>query len=602
MIPARRLVLFYLVLALLAAPFAFQTVVSNDIWKSLYTGRYIATTLSFPAHGAFSFMPVKEQVLAKNGWTWLGNLTFYGLWLAGGIPTLQVFRWGLLLVSLALLHGIVRFRASPLVLLLFAGAVFGLEQKLILRNALFLIPGLCCFFWLWHRTVHRRRTRWAAGFVVLLVVWSNLHGSYLVGVGLLLIMIGGLILDGLRGISPADTRTYLWLGGSWLVGLAGVTYLKPLAPDPQAIGLFQRVWKLGRRGLLGPSLGANAPASAPAGIYGTVKRFLQGTLFSHVGGGTTTYSTDFLFPPEHLDQLYVLTSVLLIGLGLAAFLVSKRRLRWSLFSAFLAASAVGMLYLRTVAIIPLTVTPVLLMKTERGDFEAISLSAAARRWTAVGILIVVGALYYPIAFPSLPESFAPTSYRVFGFGVHPRLSSPVPDHLLARYPRKRFFNSYNLGSWLIWKWWPHKKVFMDSKNSGYRSDFRVDVLTKSPYQLIGKYSMDHAILTLSDPVVYFHLVPDPDWQLIALDQGMIAFRRAEEGRAGRPPDLAGSLRVDRTAWRKLPHGSKVYLHRVIAFVHRHANQPDHMAQHGVPPAVRPDSVRTYPLESGETSP
>lgn len=600
----RRLLLFYLVLAVFCGFFAFQKTVSNDLWKALYTGRYIARTFTFPTHGEFAFTFTKPEVQQRNAWTWLGNLLFYGLWQIGDVTALQVFRWILLLVSLAGLHAIVRFRAPPLVLLLFILTVFGLEQKLLLRNALFLIPGLCCYFYLWYRMVHCEETYWSLGLVLVLVLWGNLHGSYLVGVGLLVLMAFGLGLDKLRGAVPSQPRTLGTIGGATLTSLLGVTYLKPLAPDSQVAEIFRRIWSFGSGGLLNPPAMITSATEQSGGLYQTVKGLLQSTAFSHVSGQATTYSSEFLFPPEHLGELYVSTSVLLLVVGITSFLLTSHRIRFSLLFPFVATSVVGMSYLRTVALIPLTVTALLLIKWELGDFEKIRFTNLFRQAVLITLVILAMILSYRVLNPQFPGDFAPTSYRDFGFGVHPRLSHSVPGYIHEHYRNTPFYNSYNLGSWLIWKWWPDKKVFMDSKNSGYEANFRRDILTKSNNQLVKKYKIDHVLLTLSNSEVYSRYIPDPNWRVLALDQGMIAFKKVEKSSSLPATKPVDRLLLTPAEWNRLPRISRVYLKQILNFLRRFSARSEIIGKYTKPPKFseifpRGDKLRAPPeLQAG----
>ena len=134
-----RMSLFYTALIFFVIPLTLTKIAAPDFFKALYAGRYLAEYVQLPHHSFFTFSPVKDLFLAEN-FNWLGNLTFYGLFELGGYPLLQIFRVFLVLFYLILMHSIVGFRSTPLILLFLFTLVLGSEQKLLMRNSIFLLP------------------------------------------------------------------------------------------------------------------------------------------------------------------------------------------------------------------------------------------------------------------------------------------------------------------------------------------------------------------------------------------------------------------------------------------------------------------------------
>ncbi len=522
-------IIFYLALITLILPLTIRTLHANDLWKSLYTGRYIAQNLSFPQHLTFTFSPVDPGLQARNSWTWLGNLFLYGLYRLSGELGLQLFRFLLVLWSLVLLHSLADFETHPVILLLLLAGVFGLTQKLLLRNAIFLIPGVVLLFWFWCQARIKNRPGWIWAIPVLLTLWGNMHGSYLVGIGMLGLLVAGDFIDWLwQRQERKDRLWYVSLLLIFLLSFLGVTYLKPLAPDYKTARIFQRVSNFGVGGLLGAkSKDKLNKKESPDSIYGQIKKSMQSTVFGNVYGSEVR-SAEFQFPLENTESLYIDISIGLLIITLFAFLMNFNQVRFSFFLPFLAAAVIGLGYLRTVALIPLITLPLIFMKYSRGDFKEFTLGKGVK-YTAVIALVILGINMHYRAYSGDIYKFVGMGYYRYGFGRHYRLSTKVPEFILNNYPQEPMYNDYNIGSWLIWQWWPDKKVYLDSKSSAYKKEFVNNYYNESITWAMNKYSLKYAVIPLRPPFRIYFMVLHKSWRLVCFDQGMALFEYVPGG-------------------------------------------------------------------------
>jgi hypothetical protein len=196
---------------------------SQDGWLALVAGRSIAhhglpnaDTLAVYTHGTHW---IDQQ--------WLSHLAFFGLHEAGGMRLLLLVLGGLIIAALALaLVAARQIGASPLAVALVslvAIASFG-EVALSVRPQ---VLGLVLFvvtLWLLVEDARRpsRRVFWV---LPLLAVWANLHGSVLLGAGLVVLRSACAIADASRG--RASARHGLLLAGGALIAI----FVTPYALD-----------------------------------------------------------------------------------------------------------------------------------------------------------------------------------------------------------------------------------------------------------------------------------------------------------------------------------------------------------------------------------
>jgi len=154
----------------------------GDGWLALVAGRWIAQH-GLPSHDSLTVMGHGQR------WTdqqWLAQLGLYGLWRAGGIKLALLAHAALAtgaLVSAALIaraHGAtarsITWVAIPALLAYYPVAV-------VMRTQSFALPLFTVVLWVLLEDARRpsRRVFWT---LPLIALWSNVHGSVLLGAGL----------------------------------------------------------------------------------------------------------------------------------------------------------------------------------------------------------------------------------------------------------------------------------------------------------------------------------------------------------------------------------------------------------------------------------
>lgn len=200
------------------AAFAFMLIVptalrDGDTGWHLATGAWIAAQGRVPVTDPFSYTAAGSSWVAHE---WLSELAMYTAWRIGG--------WsGLILLfgaALAALYAIVAraiegWLRTPAVVLALLLLTTGLLPSLLARPHLLALPLLAA----WLVALLRARAAGRApapGHAALMLVWANMHGSFVFGLGLA----GVFALEALLAAPPAERRaTIIGWGGFGLLAL-----------------------------------------------------------------------------------------------------------------------------------------------------------------------------------------------------------------------------------------------------------------------------------------------------------------------------------------------------------------------------------------------
>lgn len=225
----------FLLLTIFTA-FAFVTVLSSafadgDTGWHIAAGRWIASHGTVPRSDPFSFTARGHPWVAHE---WLSELLMYGAWRYGG--------WsGLILLfgtAVAALYAIValhlrRWQRPGAAALMMVYLSIGLAQSLLARPHLLALPMLAAWLIALLRARERERAPPLA-LAILMLVWANMHGSFVFGLALA----GGLGLEALVAAAPGERLRVI---RQW--GLFGVVSLAAALATPAGLdGLLYPIY------------------------------------------------------------------------------------------------------------------------------------------------------------------------------------------------------------------------------------------------------------------------------------------------------------------------------------------------------------------------
>jgi hypothetical protein len=210
-----------------------------DFWWHLKVGQVILTSRKIPQVDLFSFTQAGRPFIYQN---WLGEVLYYLTYRAGGLQLLILFNTVLLLCSfLPILHlclqANVQRRVGALCSLV-AAFVLGMYSNV--RPQVYSFVLFAAFYWILcrHRD-GRRDLTWVLP--LLMVLWVNLHGAFVLGIGLIAIFLGGETVRRLWYGPRADVLTSRALAR---LALILVLTLLAILANPQGYHVFAYVRQL----------------------------------------------------------------------------------------------------------------------------------------------------------------------------------------------------------------------------------------------------------------------------------------------------------------------------------------------------------------------
>ncbi len=210
----------------------------SDAWFTLLAGRTISGT-GLPQHDALTVLAAGRRWVDQQ---WLAHLMFYGLWKAGGWPlallAVAVFFTGAFVVLAASARLLGASDRSVALVVAFCFAA-GLPNTAMRAQ----IPAYLLFALVFALLLadERKPSRRVLLVLPLIVVWANIHGSVVLGAGLVSLRGLTAALTGLRARAPARgwaPRAGTLLAAPWLCtlvspyGLALPAYYRRVLDNP----------------------------------------------------------------------------------------------------------------------------------------------------------------------------------------------------------------------------------------------------------------------------------------------------------------------------------------------------------------------------------
>lgn len=191
------LLLIWLFISILPLP-------PNDLWWHMAAGRTTIAEGALIDTNRWSYaLPADTPFFYQS---WLSEVALYLIWRVGDVPLLMLTRTLVIVLSYGLLgwHALRRTgqgRAVALALLLVVLA--GWDNWTLRPQTLALLPAAAFVVVIGEYLDGRAGPRWLAALPLLMLLWVNTHGSFVLGVGLLGLALLGSLADTVRS-SPSE--------------------------------------------------------------------------------------------------------------------------------------------------------------------------------------------------------------------------------------------------------------------------------------------------------------------------------------------------------------------------------------------------------------
>jgi type III secretory pathway component EscT len=512
--------LWFLLLATIALRFAEPVPDSDLFWHMAYARQMLASGTLVPDHTAYSWPPTDGGMIYC---AWLSELFFHALWERVGPWSVFAFRYLAIGVMLALAFdvarraGAARWALTPVVLLVMTLAS---SSGALLKPELFSLMGLHACLWVWAaakiaRTQGREPVALFYVLPLVLVVWVNAHGGFVLAAPLLAAIAAGESINTWRGRTAAFSRRSL---AHLLAACALSVVAIQLTPYGPAYP-WQIVHELVLGGRARPDASWNAAH---------VSIFDRRTLGLHLHEYIVMLMALLVVlaravrrvrPGEGVDWAMVLVHVAAIG-----WFVGQLRSTYVWPAAI--ACSVWVLVARgnqaASAITPATAAEGTRPEAEpgtsmagqdHGDERGLAWwpAGAAVRGIAFGLaLFVAGRAVYEARFD-------PVEHLWMGFGVGDQNPVAEAEFLAAARLGPRLYNVFDSGGYLLWRLHPHYQVMTDARSFPYLSwfdDQRRFTAGEMFDEFLRRYPGDTAIIDLRKPELVKRFLAAPDWRLV----------------------------------------------------------------------------------------
>ncbi len=174
---------------------ASATVADPDLWGYMAFGRLFWEANSFPYHDIFSYMPTRPVWIYHE---WLTGVLFFKIYQAFGETGLQIFRYGIGLLTAGMVYLTARKRgAGPLssAIALWTVSIMFTAYYSSVRATIFTYLFFVLTFFLLETA--RLKNSWGRLLFIIpiQILWCNFHGGFFAGLGLVSLYTAGQVLS-----------------------------------------------------------------------------------------------------------------------------------------------------------------------------------------------------------------------------------------------------------------------------------------------------------------------------------------------------------------------------------------------------------------------
>ncbi|MDP9310373.1 MAG: hypothetical protein M3R24_05700, partial [Chloroflexota bacterium] len=210
----------------------------NDLWWHMAAGRTMVDEGAWLQTNRWAYtLPYDAPYVYQS---WLSEVLLYWLWRIGDVPLLVLMRTLVITASYGLVawHALRRTgQGKAVALALLFAVLIGWNNWTLRPQTLALLPGAAFVVVLDAFLIRRASARWLVALPLLMVLWVNLHGSFILGAALLALAWFGSAVSTIRRPHGADHDPWR-LRALTLVGFA--TLLATMV-HPLGVGVFPYV-------------------------------------------------------------------------------------------------------------------------------------------------------------------------------------------------------------------------------------------------------------------------------------------------------------------------------------------------------------------------
>lgn len=461
----------------------------TDLWWHLKDGAYISAYHAVPTHDYLSF------TFAGHAWTdheWLSDLILYGCYRIAGLWGTIVLFAGVICATFAFVYRrMVALRANRmLALFVLVGAFIASSATWGARPQMVTLLFLAVYALTLERWIVSRDRRFLVIFPSIMILWSNLHGGWVLGVALLAITLLG---EWLNCITRHESR--LSTGDLKALLLTVVATLAATLLNPAGLRavLYPLVW-------IFPSAYSNVLSE--------------------------WVSSDF-----HQPVTMVFEAMLLL-LTCSVF-VARPKLNWTHLLLILAFTHLALSQSRNVAVWAVVVGPLVALYLQQAissrariavhSQQSRRLSPGRERILNTSLLVLTGVLY-------VVETFHFVNAQALKNDEFAQFPAGAVQYMKRHRLPPNTFSSYAWGGYIVWKLYPRYRDFIDGRANTLFDDrilhAYLTAYTAAPgwTSVLRKYDVQNVLINPGAPLSQA-LAENHSWRRVYHDQTSTLYTR-----------------------------------------------------------------------------
>lgn len=425
---SRRLLVFVFMLVIFTI--AARPITDPDFWWHLKTGQYLVETRSIPHTDIFSTVRLGNEWIAHE---WGSEVFIYSLYRALGYGGLIIAFALMIAISFLIAYRRCQKRAPHPYVAGFAvilGAIATLPTWGV-RPQVFSILFASIFLGILDSYSHDKKNRAIWWLVPLMIVWTNMHAGFAVGIAFIMLTMFGIVLDGLLIRRHAIGDIFHALRP---IGLVLIVCIAAVSVNPNGLRLYSYPFE---------------------------------TLTSRT---MMQYIQEWRSPDFHEPMFQALS--LMILLTFSALALSKKRPRPNEILLLIATGWMTLRSSRNMPFFVLVAMPLLakhswtwLTSHRWGQWltkpEDVKAESKVRLKLVLNVLLLVIA---PLGLVAMRVQRTLANQPATEVKEYP---SAAVDFVLANRPPQPIYNEYAWGGYLIWRLYPEYKVYIDGRADVY---------------------------------------------------------------------------------------------------------------------------------------
>ncbi len=419
-----------LIVALTIAPLS-----NNDVWQHLKNGQMILQTRRFQYVEPYSCNAAGKPWINE---AWFSGVLFYIMYLIQG-PNGIIYLKTLVILLMTALILINCYRLNTKFLLFFPFTVFmifNVGVRFLARTEMFSYVFIASFFLILFQYKYRRIDKRILYLLpILQIIWSNMHGSFIVGVFIIAIFTGcetvRLLINRYKSFWQNDLLTWKKLKPLYIIT---VLTLIACIVNPYGLKLLAQPFHV--------VLQNRAYIKT---IYEWQSPFESGT-----------------FRSSYAFRYYIIWMILL---GLSFILdITRFDLSNGVLAAFFFTMAFKMH--RNITIFTIATCPIMCLNIQQAFNDLVPfIKKKVRQAAVIGGMVFLLLIMIPLNFISFKNGYIyrENSSKPFGLGVASNMPIKATEYIKANHIKGCCFNTYTYGTYLIFHCFPDTRVTMDSR-------------------------------------------------------------------------------------------------------------------------------------------